>query len=277
MHRSTLWKKALALVDRMNDREKFRTLGVYYSRVARNQQLAIENFETVVKKYPADGASYNNLALAYFRMLRYEDAYKAGARLLQIYPRTLLYRNNHVLYAMYASDFQTASTEARKIIEEAPASYVAYMPAAIAAIDAGNVVEATRIYEEMRKTGAAGASAADMGLADLAIHQGRYAEAESILQAALPKDRATKNVAGEAAKLNALAGIYLAQDRLPLAIGTAQEALKLGKGASFVVPAARTLIGAGRENDAARIAADLAPASKRRAAPGAKCSRARSR
>jgi len=252
-----LWKKALALVDRMNDREKYRTLGTYYSRVARNQQLAIENFEKVVKQYPADGASYNNLALAYFRMLRYDDAYKAGARLLQIYPRTLLYRNNYVLYAMYASDFQTAATEARKIIEEAPTSYVAYMPAAIAAIDGGNVVEATRIYEEMKKTGAAGASAADMGLADLALHAGRYAEAETILKAALPQDRTTKNVAGEAAKLNALAEMYLAQNRVPLAVSTAQEALKLGKSASVVVPAARTLIAAGRDDEGTRIAADL--------------------
>src|SRR5205807_5434176 len=40
-----LWKKALAQLDRMTEREKYRTLGTYYSRVVGNQAAAIERSE----------------------------------------------------------------------------------------------------------------------------------------------------------------------------------------------------------------------------------------
>jgi len=47
-----LYQKALALVDRMTEREKFRTLGAYYLNVAGNYEKAIENFEALVAKVP---------------------------------------------------------------------------------------------------------------------------------------------------------------------------------------------------------------------------------
>ena len=59
-----LWKKALSLLDRMTEREKYRTLGTYYSRVIGNQEKAIETFNELLSKYPADGAGHNNLALS---------------------------------------------------------------------------------------------------------------------------------------------------------------------------------------------------------------------
>ena len=62
-------KKALSLMDRMTERERFRTLGVYYLAGSKNYDEAIKNFTDLVERYPFDGAGYNNLAVAYANKL----------------------------------------------------------------------------------------------------------------------------------------------------------------------------------------------------------------
>ena len=59
------YKEALARIDRMSDREKYRTRGGYYLLI-RNPDNAIEEFSALVKQYPADTAGIANLAAAYF-------------------------------------------------------------------------------------------------------------------------------------------------------------------------------------------------------------------
>ena len=58
------YKLAMARIDRMTEREKFRTRGGYYLLV-RNPQSAIDEFNALVKQFPADTGGLNNLALAY--------------------------------------------------------------------------------------------------------------------------------------------------------------------------------------------------------------------
>ena len=48
----------------MSEREKLRTMGVYYAGPARNYEKAIEEYKLLVTKYPADSAGHNNLAVA---------------------------------------------------------------------------------------------------------------------------------------------------------------------------------------------------------------------
>ncbi len=67
-----MWKKALATLDTMTEREKYRTLGLYYSVVSQNYDKAIENYETLVDLYPADGAGHNNLAVSYLLNLDFQ-------------------------------------------------------------------------------------------------------------------------------------------------------------------------------------------------------------
>ena len=50
------WKKALALMDRMTEREKYRTQGTYFFAIARNYEKAIDNYETLIKQYPTDSS-----------------------------------------------------------------------------------------------------------------------------------------------------------------------------------------------------------------------------
>ena len=88
-------KKALSLLDRMTERERYRTLGVYYLAVSKNYDKAIENFSTLVKEYPSDAAAYNNLAVAYTNKLDFPNASENGRKALEIYPRNRLYRSNY--------------------------------------------------------------------------------------------------------------------------------------------------------------------------------------
>ena len=147
-----LWKKALSLLDRMTEREKFRTLGVYYRSVAHNNEKAIETYTALVNSFPADATGYNNLAVAYFATRNFPKAFEAGRRAVELSPHRERYQTNYALYAMYSGGFDEAARQAAEIVAAHPD----------AARDA---------YRRMAATGSVGASLANMGLADLAIYQ----------------------------------------------------------------------------------------------------------
>ena len=159
-----LYQKAFSLVDRMSEREKFRTFGVYYLNVARNYENAIENFGSLAAKYPADGAAHNNLALANFYLLRFDEARAEGKRVIDIYPRSGLYRYNYALYAMYAGDFATAASEARTALETNPHLQKAYIAIAMASPEATSTRHGPPT--SARGAGPRGISLAAIGLAD---------------------------------------------------------------------------------------------------------------
>ena len=253
------WKKAVALMDRMTVREKYRTQGTYFFAVARNYEKAIDNYEALIKEYPTDSSGLNNLAVAYFLVLNFPKAQEMGKRVLQLYPKNVLFRNNLALYAMYAGDFATAARESEPLLKDPGEHpfFKIYLPPAIASTLNGQFDAAASAYAEMAKSGPEGASLASAGLADMAMYRGRYAEAETILLAGIQTDTKANNTAGVAAKRLMLAEIYAATNRTPQALTAAAEALKLGKSESIVVPAARLYIAAGAKDQAEALAADL--------------------
>lgn len=255
-----LYQKAFALVDRMTEREKFRTFGTYYLNITRNYEKAVEQYQSLVAKYPADGAAHNNLALANFNLLQFTQALEQGQRVLGIYPRSALYRYNYALYAMYAGNFPTAASEARTALEINANLPKAHLAIAMAALAAGNVDEAKSAYENARGAGPRGASLAAIGLADLAMYQGRFDEAVPILEQGLKEDDAAKNLAGAAAKAMALAEAHHARADSGAAATAVQRARQLSSDPSVLVPAARVLAASGRSVDADRIAEQLASA-----------------
>ena len=133
-----LWKKALSLMDRMSDRERYRTLGGYYLGIARNYEQAIGNYSDLVKAYPADRAGHSNLALAYFYRLDFPNALVEGRKAVEIYPTSFKFRSNYTLYAMYASQFDTAANEAQQLLAKNANFADAYFPKAISELVAGN-------------------------------------------------------------------------------------------------------------------------------------------
>jgi tetratricopeptide (TPR) repeat protein len=253
------WKIALSLMNRMTEREKYRTQGTYYRNVLRNYDKARETYEMLVKQYPADYVGHNNLAIAYFNLRNFSKALEQGRRAVEIYPKSLVIRTNYSLYGMYAGEFTTAATEARHALDLDSASpyFKAFLPLAVAALAGSDEAAARDAYARMAKTGAQGSSLANIGLADLAIYGGRLGDAEAILRAGIDEDQKTKNGAAMATKLLALAESYEAQGKNRLAIATARRALAGAREEAVLVPAARTLLRAGDDAQARAIAAQL--------------------
>jgi serine/threonine protein kinase/tetratricopeptide (TPR) repeat protein len=257
-----LWRKMLGGLDRMTERERYRALGTYYLGEAANYDKAIENYSAMVQRYPADRYARSNLALAYFFTLNMPKALEEGRRAVELDPKNVLIRSNYALYAMYAGDFPTAVKEARAVIEQGPTAYVvvkqAYLPLAIAAIASGDFAAARDAYRQMGAVGAAGASLARTGLADLAMYQGWYAEAETTLTAGIAEDIKGKNTGDLPEKYVALAEAYAARKKTDLALKAIGEARRLGGGRTEVeVPAAAVMVALGRERDAAEIGSRL--------------------
>jgi tetratricopeptide (TPR) repeat protein/tRNA A-37 threonylcarbamoyl transferase component Bud32 len=251
------YKKAFALMERMTEREQLRTYGGYAVTIAANDDEAIKNYTKLVDKYPSDRIALNNLAVAWFYKLDFPKALDYGRRALEIYPRDLKFRNNYALFAMYASDFATAETDAGRVLAGDRNYYRAYLPLAVAALANGNSVAARDAYASMGKINARGASVASMGLADLALYEGRFSDAQTILKSGITEDEQIKNPAGMAVKQLALAEAYTAEGRTKPALDAVASALQLGREDAVLVPAARMLLAAGKESDARSIAEEL--------------------
>ena len=200
-----MWKKAFSLLDRMTEREKYRTLGSYYLGVAGNYDQATEAYRNLVERYPADRAGHNNLALAYFYKMDFQKAREYGKRAIEVYPSSLKFRNNYALYAMYAGDFNAATENAQLVLKEDAQYDAAYLPIAMGAMSEGKVSEARATYERAKTAGAAGASLAAAGLADVALYEGRAADAVALLEPAIPADKQSRNNHGVRTKSVALA------------------------------------------------------------------------
>ncbi len=252
-----LWKKSLSLLDRLSEREKYRTLGNYYLGIARNDDKAIENGEALVKLYPADRAGHLNLAFAYFQKRNFAKAFEEGRRGIEIYRGHVAAWNTYALYAMYASDFATAASEAERVSKQYPTFPKAYLPLAMAALANGKSDAARNAYARMAATGPLGASVASMGLADISMYEGRFAEAVTILKQGIADDQQNKNTEGLASKYIALGEAFAAEQNTARAVGAAERALKIGSGKAVVVPAASILLQAGKTSAAQALAAEL--------------------
>jgi serine/threonine protein kinase/tetratricopeptide (TPR) repeat protein len=233
------YKKALSLLDRMTKREQYRTLGVYYLAVSKNYDKAIENFGELVKQYPSDAAAYNNLAVAYTNKLDFTNASANGRKALEIYPRNRLYRSNYALYAMYAGDFKASAAEATNLLKEDPNYFIGYLPLAIEALARGDAGAAAAFYTQMARVNARAASLASIGMADLALVEGRSEDAIKLLTAGIRADEETKTDAGAALKRLAIAEAYEMEGDLGAAVSAATTALSASKAEPVLVPAGR--------------------------------------
>jgi eukaryotic-like serine/threonine-protein kinase len=252
----SLYKRAFSVIDRMTEHEKYRLYGSYYLTVARSYDRAIENYTTLVELYPADYAGHSNLAVAYFYVLNFAKAVEHGQKALALYPASLKQRNNYALYAMYGGDFATARRESEAVLKADPQYFRAYVPKAIAMLDGGRDAVAA-VYREMSTRGEQAASAAAMGVADLSMYYGQYADAIAALQPAIAADDKHGNRAGTAGKLVAVAEAEEALGRRAQARQAIARALEISRDSTVLVAAARLQLAAGQEAQARALASEL--------------------
>ena len=206
-----LWEKALALIGSTSERERFRTLGVYYAMVTRDQKKSIESYEQLVEKFPADSIGWNNLAVAYFLDLQFDKSLEVGAELANRFPDNSAFTTNYALYAMYAGDFELAGSPASKVLAAEPDYFLARLPQAISHMVAGDLNAATEDYRAMGEKGARAKSLAAVGLADIAMLTGDFTTAATELSAGRELDTTSGNIDGAIYKGVQLARALAAQ------------------------------------------------------------------
>ena len=248
------YQKALQHLERMTERERYRTLGTYYLLVSRNYEKAIENYETLVELFPADGAAHSNLALAYVNNRQFDRAYRQGGIGVELDPNHFIKRINFAMYAMYAGEFEISMEESRKVMEQKPSFGYAHFTLARSAIGAGDLDLARQAYDQLDSEEMIGAELAPLGQGDLALYLGDTKAAITVLEA-------TVGTGDEgpvaAAQLIVLAEAYLALGENEYAKQVAQRAIDMSNQESVLYPAARVMLEAGDIEAADKIAIDL--------------------
>jgi tetratricopeptide (TPR) repeat protein len=250
------FEDALARLERMSDREKFRTRGLYYVTV-RKPDRAVEELKNLVAQYPSDTNGIANLALAYFYKRDMAQAVAVGKRFTEIYPRAVPQRNNVGLFAMYGGDFETAVKEQRAVLDLNPKFHLAFVGLALSQLAEGKPDEARETWKGLAAVDAHGASLAAMGLADMALAEGKPAEAVPLLEKGAADDLASKDTDAAAGKLVSLAEAQLALGKEKAALASAEKAVSLARGENILFPAAQVLVAAGKTPRALELAADL--------------------
>jgi tetratricopeptide (TPR) repeat protein len=252
-----LWEKTLTLLDTMTERERYRTLGSYYLTWSGNYLKAIESYQLLIDKYPADNAGRNNLAVAHFFVREFDKSLKQGGELVELFPRMPAYRANYALYAMYAGDFTAAREQANKLLEEEPGYYLGYVPLAIAELAEGKVTAAADVYQSMTEQGIQATSTAATGLADIALYTGEWQQALEVLRDGIETDLLNGNTQGAAHK-----GVHLAYALHRLgneaaAMQALDSALETTSSVSHLMPAGVLLARMGELERAQEIRAQL--------------------
>src|SRR5262249_46799008 len=231
-------KQALRYVDTMTERERYATRGFFYRLTGDYGQCIKENGD-LIARYSADVAAHNQLALCSTHLRDLRTAVNEMRRAVDILPNRVTYRGNLAVYADYASDFQTGEKEARKVSQ--PAVYP-LLALAFAQLGQGRLTEAADSYQQLSKVNALGASFATSGLADLAIYEGRFADAVQTPEQGALADLAAKNPDRAARKFAALAYVQTLRRQKAAAVAAVEQALANSKAIEIRFLAARTFV-----------------------------------
>ncbi len=219
------YKIALDRIERMSERERYRTRGGYYVTIGQPEK-AVEEFQALVNKYPADTAGHANLAVAYLSLRKIPKALEEGRKAIEIYPKNVSQRNNVAMFALYAGDYSMAIREAQETLKLNPSYAKAFVTLALAQLALGRADQASATYERLRALNALGASRAATGLSDLALLEGKATAAVDSLLKGIAEDEKAKNAAAAASKRILLGLAYLALEDPNRAAQVAERALK---------------------------------------------------
>ncbi len=253
------FKLAMQHVDRMTERERYRTRGAYYLTMG-NYQNCVEEYSTLINQYRSDNVGHSNLAICYSRLRNMPKAVEEGRRAVEISPKAAGPRMNLSLYASYAGDFQTGEREAQAAQQLNPSYEKSYLALAYAQLGQGQLPQAAETYRKLEKVSKRGASLAASGLADLAVYEGRFRDAARILEEGAAADLAAKNPESAAGKLAALAYTQLLRQQRGPALASLEKALANSKAVTPRFLAGRLFVAAGEAARARQLANGLASA-----------------
>jgi len=249
------YKLAMQHIDRMTDREKYRTRGGYYLAVSDGDK-AVEEFSALVKQYPADSMGLSALAHAYYLRHDMTKAVEVSRRAIEIYPKNVVYRNNASLYALFAGDYETSEHEAQAVQQINPAYPDAYITMALCETIKGNFGKAEESWRKIDSLDAASSSIASGGLADLALYRSDPEPAIAALEKGIEGDAVAKSADAAAKKYVIMAEAQLMLGKKADALQSVKKAMTMSR-ANVLFAAARVYLMAGDSATAASLAAEL--------------------
>lgn len=250
------FQEALKRIDQMTDREKYRDRGLY-ALMKRDFKRAIDEYSALLEQYPGDYVIHANLAISYFYARNMPKAVEEGRLDVKYNPQGVHAHNNLSWYALAAGDLQTAEEESRKALELEPDFERAYITLALTQLAKEQPEQAIEAYVKLKTLGSYGVTLADTGLADLAVYEGRLAEAVKILEEGIAFDLENGQAYDAAEKCIMLAQTYLLQDNKELAIEAADRAVETFDEADIAFSAALIYLNAGQEDKARSLQAEL--------------------
>jgi len=246
-------KEAIALVDGMTERERFRTRGLLYL-ITNDYQSCVREYGDLIAKYSADAAARNNRALCLSKLRDMPTAVEEMRQVVKILPNRGLYRVNLATYAAYSGDGATAEQEARNALNQSPWAPQAL---AFAQLLLGQLPQAADSYRQLGTSRQVGPSYTASGLGDLALYEGRFADAVRILTAGVSADLADGEPDRAANKLAALGYAELLRGRKPAAIAAAEKAVATSQARTIRFLAGLLLVEAGAAPKAKPLAIGL--------------------
>jgi tetratricopeptide (TPR) repeat protein/predicted Ser/Thr protein kinase len=249
-------KLAMEHVDRMTERERYRMRGIYYLRT-QNWQKCVEELSELVNRFPADNFGQGAIASCYLNLREIPQAVAAARQAVEIVPKGAMQRVVLSLYSSYDGDFAGGEREAQAALGLNP-SFPAYLALVEAQLGLGQMSQVTDTYHKLAKVNALGASLAASGLADLAVYEGRLADAVRILEQGAAADLAAKNPDNAAEKFAALAHIQLLRGQRGPALASATKASAMSQVIPVRVLAAQIFVETGEIAKAQKLASSLA-------------------
>jgi tetratricopeptide (TPR) repeat protein/predicted Ser/Thr protein kinase len=249
-------RQALIHIETMTEREKYRTRCIWYG-LTRDYQKIIEESISLLEKFPADSAGHGNLSYAYFMVRNLPKAAEQGEIMAELYPKNVGAQYNLSWYALGAGDFKLAKQEANKTLELDPNYEGAYITLALSELGLEQSAQADKAYEQLKTLSSRGFSLGAMGLADIALYEGRLDSAKKILEDGIDADLENKTPDLAALKMVMLADVYLLLGQNDHALKLADQAYEERKEIDVRVPVSLIYLKLGRATKADSIASEL--------------------
>jgi tetratricopeptide (TPR) repeat protein len=252
-------RESLRHLDGMTERERYSSRGFFY-RITGDYRQCVDEYGEMITRYASDVVGHNQRALCLTQLRDMRGAVEEMRKVVELVPRRVIFRVNLALYSSYAGDFEAGEREALATQKLAPPQSDMYilLPLAFAQLARGRLAEATDTYNRMSTVDTLGASFAASGLADIAMYEGRYADAVRILTAGAESDLAAGSPDRAAAKFAALGSAELARGRKAAAVAAAERAASTSQAPHIRFLAARSFAGAGEVDRARPLVASLA-------------------
>jgi tetratricopeptide (TPR) repeat protein/predicted Ser/Thr protein kinase len=246
-------RQAISHIDNMTERERFRTRAYLYLLTGDNQKC-VDEYGTLLARYPSDTGAYNNVADCYARLRKLPQSIQDVKQAVTILPMRATYHVNLAFYSAYGGDFKQAAEEAQATQQLNPSYVYGYWAEAFADLGSEQIPKAAEAYQ---KVSSMNASLGSAGLADLALYQGRFKEAAETLQTGAASDSAEKKPDAAADKLSSLGYAQLLRGDRSAAIAAVTRALELSKEVKTKFIAARIFVETAELIKAAEISHEL--------------------